>query len=90
MHDPPLSDLGVSQCAALREKLQSEYSDLKPEDVAIIASPMRRTLQTAMLGLGWLIERGVKAEANADWQGIYSPHSSHLLSYNLILSYPSP
>lgn len=30
---------------------------------------MRRTMQTAMLALGWLVERGVKIEGNADWQG---------------------
>ncbi|EXK40672.1 hypothetical protein FOMG_07433 [Fusarium oxysporum f. sp. melonis 26406] len=29
---------------------------------------MRRTMQTAMLSLGWLVERGVKIEGNADWQ----------------------
>ncbi|KAF5614201.1 phosphoglycerate mutase [Fusarium subglutinans] len=37
-------------------------------DVAIVVSPMRRTMQTAMLALGWLVERGVKIEGNADWQ----------------------
>lgn len=31
---------------------------------------MRRTLQTAMLSMDWLVERGVKIEGNADWQGI--------------------
>lgn len=30
---------------------------------------MRRTMQTATLALGWLVERGVKIEGNADWQG---------------------
>lgn len=29
---------------------------------------MRRTMQTAMLSLDWLIDRGVKVEASADWQ----------------------
>ncbi|KAF4335087.1 phosphoglycerate mutase [Fusarium beomiforme] len=29
---------------------------------------MRRTLQTAMLSLDWLVEKGVKIEGNADWQ----------------------
>jgi hypothetical protein len=39
------------------------------DDVAIVVSPMRRTLQTAMLSLDWLVDRGVKIEGNADWQG---------------------
>lgn len=30
---------------------------------------MRRTLQTAMLSLDWLVDRGVKIEGSADWQG---------------------
>ncbi|CAM1501139.1 Fc.00g103010.m01.CDS01 [Cosmosporella sp. VM-42] len=68
LHDPPLSDLGLEQCAALKEKLFSEYFNVDPQDVAIIASPMVRTLQTTLLGLGWLAEKGVKIEANADWQ----------------------
>jgi hypothetical protein len=44
---------------------------------------MRRTMQTAMLSLDWLIERGVKFDADADWQGqlgqlkrSYHPHHS--------------
>ncbi|KAF4976445.1 hypothetical protein FZEAL_6883 [Fusarium zealandicum] len=48
----------------------STFSDSTTEyqDVAVIVSPMRRTLQTAMLSLDWLLDRGVKIEANADWQ----------------------
>ena len=38
-------------------------------DVAIVASPMRRTLQTAELALDWVLERGVKIQADANWQG---------------------
>ena len=30
---------------------------------------MRRTLQTATLCLGWLIERGVPVMPDAGWQG---------------------
>ncbi|KAF4956648.1 hypothetical protein FGADI_3637 [Fusarium gaditjirri] len=36
--------------------------------MSIVVSPMRRTMQTAMLSLGWLVEQGVKIEGNADWQ----------------------
>lgn len=35
----------------------------------IIVSPMRRTIQTALDSLDWLIEKGVKIQADADWQG---------------------
>ena len=30
---------------------------------------MRRTIQTALGCLDWLIDKGVKIEADADWQG---------------------
>ncbi|UNI15329.1 hypothetical protein JDV02_001870 [Purpureocillium takamizusanense] len=40
----------------------------RAEDVAVIVSPMRRTLQTATLALDWLVDRGVRFEASADWQ----------------------
>ncbi|KAF4461844.1 phosphoglycerate mutase [Fusarium albosuccineum] len=70
LHDPPLTDLGVNQCSHLRKNLIATFSDsvTNPDDVAIVVSPMRRTLQTAMLSLDWLVERGVKIEGNADWQ----------------------
>lgn len=70
LHDPPLTELGLEQCAKLRQSLLDRFSDVKPEDVAIIASPMRRTLQTAMESIDWLVERGVKIQADADWQGM--------------------
>ncbi|KAG9502287.1 hypothetical protein J7337_005114 [Fusarium musae] len=68
--DPPLTEKGEEQCALLRENLISTFSDKidNTEDVAIVVSPMRRTMQTAMLALGWLVERGVKIDGNADWQ----------------------
>ncbi|RGP62344.1 phosphoglycerate mutase [Fusarium sporotrichioides] len=70
--DPPLTDEGEAQCAKLRENLISTFSkDVEnPDDIAIVVSPMRRTLQTAMLSMDWLVERGVKIEGNADWQEI--------------------
>ncbi|KPA44301.1 phosphoglycerate mutase [Fusarium langsethiae] len=68
--DPPLTDEGEAQCAKLRENLISTFSkDVEnPDDIAIVVSPMRRTLQTAMLSMDWLVGRGVKIEGNADWQ----------------------
>ncbi|KAF4954099.1 hypothetical protein FSARC_12224 [Fusarium sarcochroum] len=68
--DPPLTEKGEGQCSVLRENLISTFSDAvtNTDDIAIIVSPMRRTLQTAMLSLDWLVERGVKIEGSADWQ----------------------
>ena len=73
LHDPVLSDLGQEQCASLRQSLYDRFQDVSSqiglENVAIIASPMRRTLQTAQLALGWLIDKGKPVVADADWQG---------------------
>lgn len=33
---------------------------------------MRRTIQTALRSVDWLLDKGVKLEADADWQGIRS------------------
>lgn len=65
------SGSNVEQCSALRAKLLSTFSDsiTNVDDAAIIVSPMRRTLQTAMLSLDQLVGSDVKVEANADWQG---------------------
>ncbi|KAM4065928.1 histidine phosphatase superfamily (branch 1) domain-containing protein [Hirsutella rhossiliensis] len=65
--DPPLTDLGIEQCAALRANLKERFESA-PGSVAVIVSPMLRTLQTATLALDWLIRRGVVFEASADWQ----------------------
>ncbi|KAJ2905519.1 phosphoglycerate mutase-like protein [Zalerion maritima] len=65
--DPVLSELGEKQCIDLREKLKTVLPTVGKVDL-IMSSPMRRTLQTAKLGLNWLIESGLKIEANADWQ----------------------
>lgn len=72
-----LSELGERQCLELRGKLKEVIPTLGNVE-AIIASPMRRTLQTAQLSMDWLLQdekrRGARAkklqiEANADWQG---------------------
>ncbi|KAL7929561.1 histidine phosphatase superfamily [Trichoderma chlorosporum] len=65
--DPGLTDLGIQQCAQLRHNLFQRFSSFEGR-IAVIASPMIRTLQTASLAADWLIERGVKIEADADWQ----------------------
>ena len=65
--DPALSELGIKQCQALQENLKN--LPLANEVKLIVVSPMRRTLQTATLCLGWLIERGVPVMPDAGWQG---------------------
>jgi hypothetical protein len=32
---------------------------------------MRRTIETAQLSLSWLINKGVRLEADARWQGAF-------------------
>ncbi len=36
----------------------------------IVTSPMRRTIQTALGTVDWLIGKGVKIQADAHWQGM--------------------
>ncbi|KAK2043204.1 phosphoglycerate mutase [Colletotrichum somersetense] len=66
IHDPDLSPLGLEQCEELREHLLQRFGNAT--DALIIVSPMRRTIQTALLSLDWLIKRGVHIQADARWQ----------------------
>ncbi|KAF1965736.1 phosphoglycerate mutase-like protein [Bimuria novae-zelandiae CBS 107.79] len=67
IHDPPLSELGERQCKELQESLRN--SQIGNEVELIVVSSMRRTLQTANIGLEWLIkEKGVKLLPDAGWQ----------------------
>ncbi|KAK4032323.1 histidine phosphatase superfamily [Parachaetomium inaequale] len=67
IHDPELSELGRQQCAQLKEKLMPRIP--KDLDVGLIlVSPMKRTLETALLAFGDLIERGIPIVAHAGWQ----------------------
>jgi phosphohistidine phosphatase SixA len=65
-HDPKLSDLGEQQSRELHESLKS--FPLANEVELIVVSAMRRTLQTATIGLDWLIQKGVKVLPDAMWQ----------------------
>ncbi|KAK4160881.1 phosphoglycerate mutase-like protein [Cladorrhinum sp. PSN259] len=68
--DPELTEEGKEQCIKLRDHLKEKLKDTKVD--LIIVSPMQRALQTAMIGLDWLIEeQKVPVEANALWQEIY-------------------
>ncbi|UKZ76730.1 hypothetical protein TrVFT333_004439 [Trichoderma virens FT-333] len=79
--DPRLTDLGIQQCGQLRHNLFQRFSSFQGR-IAVVASPMTRTLQTASLAADWLVERGIKIEADADWQA-----KSHKIPQN---SQPSP
>ncbi|KAL2148990.1 hypothetical protein VTH82DRAFT_1676 [Thermothelomyces myriococcoides] len=69
IHDPVLSSLGREQCAQLKEHLLPRIP--KDLDVGlIIVSPMIRTIETALLAFGDLIDRGVPIVAHAGWQEI--------------------
>lgn len=68
IHDPPLSELGEQQCKELQESLKA--SEIGNAVDLIVVSAMRRTLQTADIGLEWLIyEKGIKVLPDAGWQG---------------------
>ncbi|KAK4171191.1 histidine phosphatase superfamily [Triangularia setosa] len=70
-HDPGLTSEGVAQCLKLREHLKTRLSGRKVE--RIIVSPMRRTMETALYTLDWLVQDGgVPTEASALWQAIYN------------------
>ncbi|KKF95988.1 putative protein C5H10.03 [Ceratocystis platani] len=59
---------GEAQSRDLHENLKRRFADLDPKDVAIIVSPMRRTIQTALIALDFLRQKGVSFVADADWQ----------------------
>jgi broad specificity phosphatase PhoE len=68
IHDPPLSELGEEQCAELQDSLRKSEVAHKAE--LIVVSSMRRTLQTAKLGLGFLYEdKKIPVLPDAGWQG---------------------
>ncbi|KAJ8124303.1 hypothetical protein O1611_g9337 [Lasiodiplodia mahajangana] len=66
LHDPSLTELGREQCAELRKGLMED--PLAQQAELIITSPMRRTIQTALATVDWLVEKGVKIQADAHWQ----------------------
>jgi broad specificity phosphatase PhoE len=64
--DPKLTELGEQQSRELHESLKS--SKIGNEVELIVVSAMRRTLQTATIGLDWLIKKGIKVLPDAGWQ----------------------
>lgn len=68
--DPPLSGLGRAQCQELSQSLQANLpKDLESRIGLIVTSAMRRTCETTMLSLGWLLEKeSIPVLAHAGWQ----------------------
>jgi broad specificity phosphatase PhoE len=64
--DPKLSELGEEQSRELHESLKA--SKIGNEVELIVVSAMRRTLQTATIGLDWLIKKGIKVMPDGNWQ----------------------
>lgn len=67
--DPKLTDGGIQQCEDLQRHLKSSCP-LASRVERIITSPMRRTMQTTLISLQWLIKSGVPIDVDAMWQGM--------------------
>ena len=68
IRDPPLTERGLRQCEELQKRLQNNLHVAQKIEL-IVSSPMRRALQTAQLGMGWLLDQGVPLQPRAEWQG---------------------
>ena len=68
IRDPILTELGRRQCETLREHLKTHVLSDKKVGL-IVVSPMRRTLETCLIALDWLVEEGVRVEPDARYQG---------------------
>ncbi|EDU41769.1 phosphoglycerate mutase [Pyrenophora tritici-repentis] len=66
IRDPPLTQLGEQQSRELQESLKK--SNIGNQIDLIVVSAQRRTLQTATIGLDWLIKKGVPVLPSALWQ----------------------
>lgn len=63
IRDAPLTELGKHQCLELQESLKQ--NDLAQKVELVVVSAQRRTLQTATIGLDFLIKRGIPGETEA-------------------------
>ncbi|KAK1775027.1 phosphoglycerate mutase-like protein [Copromyces sp. CBS 386.78] len=69
IHDPPLSELGQTQCRSLRKHFFKTEVPNKYQISLIIVSPMRRTMETALLSFGnYAKENNIPIVAHAGWQ----------------------
>ena len=60
--------MGRKQCESLEKQLRKQLP-LTDDVEAIVSSPMVRTLETTLIGLDWLVKRGVSLELDPLWQG---------------------
>jgi hypothetical protein len=65
--DPVLTPTGEEQCYKLYQHLKKQPLARKIE--LVVCSPMRRTLQTMLLGLDDVLGRGVEVLLDGGWQG---------------------
>jgi len=70
IRDPPLTELGEQQCRELHEHLKQ--TKIGNEVDLIVVSAQRRTLQTATIGLDWLIKKGTKGKTSVNTDTIKS------------------
>ena len=74
--DPPLTEFGEQQCA----KLALHFEDCLPlirEVSLVVASPMRRTIQTAQICLASVLEKGVPMVLRGEWQEVSAKPCDH-------------
>jgi broad specificity phosphatase PhoE len=82
IRDAPLTELGKQQCLELQESLKNSEIGNKVE--RIVVSAQRRTLQTATIGLDYLIKKGIQGNSTHS----ISLHTLMQL-YNL-MKFPAP
>ncbi|GAA5972423.1 hypothetical protein JCM11641_001837 [Rhodosporidiobolus odoratus] len=58
--DPELTSRGVTQCQAIPSVYPTFFASLSPENTVIIASPLKRTIQTTLLGFSSLLPSSTK------------------------------
>jgi len=63
LHDPYLTPLGEAQCHELSKRFPSE----PPVDL-LVSSPLKRAIQTTLLGFKKQVESGIKIELFAELQ----------------------
>ncbi|KAI1253495.1 hypothetical protein MGN70_005703 [Eutypa lata] len=62
-----LTEKGFEQCRKLAEDLKTRFP-FSEDECRIVASPLKRTLQTVQHGLEWLRDCHVPVEVRAEWQ----------------------
>jgi hypothetical protein len=53
--DPELTSRGTTQCAAIPSTYPTFFASLDPENTVILTSPLKRTIQTTLLGFSSLL-----------------------------------